>query len=475
MEREKALAKNTIIIGFGTFLPKVASIITLPIVTGSLTKAEYGTYDLLLTLISLVLPLATLQIQTAAFRFLVQIREKEEECSRVITNIVFFTIVCSIAPIIVIFFLINNYAGYTRVLICLYFLFDIILQTFQQIARGLGKNTLYSVSTIVNATINMMLIYILINVFDLGLSGVIGAVAVANLCASLFLFYKSGLAQYISFEFISIDLTRQMIAYAWPLIQTIVVPYFSFGLLVLLYWQVIERRFRDSDMSFTESLIGLFSGSYNNLDFNVHLWFLPCFFVTVVLFNILVNLGGRKTAYIVSALMSLIYVILSMPELLWGFNRVFKYIGFYAVGVSLAGRETKIADRKIGTGVTAVVLLTVNFILSLYNLTTGIMWFVTAIIGVAAVILISQFINENRILQYFGRISLIVLCIHGPVYRVVVKIISIPLHMGTDAVREKFLLAMLVMIVTMVICSLAYEIIVRVAPWMIGKKKVKVL
>ena len=112
---------------------------------------------------------------------------------------------------------------------------------------------------------------------------------------------------------------------------------------------------------------------------------------------------------------------------------------------------------------------------SLYNLTTGIMWFVTALIGVAAVILVSQFINENRILQYFGRISLIVLCIHGPVYRVVVKIISIPLHMGTDAVREKFLLAMLVMIVTMVICSLAYEIIVRVAPWMIGKKKVKAL
>lgn len=77
MEREKALAKNTIIIGFGTFLPKVASIITLPIVTGSLTKAEYGTYDLLLTLISLVLPLATLQIQTAAFRFLVQMCQVE--------------------------------------------------------------------------------------------------------------------------------------------------------------------------------------------------------------------------------------------------------------------------------------------------------------------------------------------------------------------------------------------------------------
>ena len=254
-------------------------------------------------------------------------------------------------------------------------------------------------------------------------------------------------------------------------IQTIVVPYFSFGLLVLLYWQVIERRFRDSDMSFMDSLLGLFTGCYDNLDFNVHLWFLPCFFVTVVLFNILVNLGDRKIAYVISALMSLIYVVLPMPELPWGFNRVFKYIGFYAVGVFLVRRETRIVDRKVRTGIVAVVLIILNFFLSLHNLTTGIMWFVTALIGVAALILISQLINENKILQYFGRISLIVLCIHGPIYRIVVKIVSIPLHMGTDAVRENFLLAMIVVAATMCICSVAYEVAVRIAPWMIGKRR----
>ena len=252
-------------------------------------------------------------------------------------------------------------------------------------------------------------------------------------------------------------------------IQTIVVPYFSFGLMVLLYWQVIERKFRDSDMGFIESLLGLFSGCYDNLDFNVHLWFLPCFFVTVVLFNILVNLGGRKTAYIVSALMSLIYVVLPMPELFWGFNRVFKYIGFYAVGVFLAGRETRIVDRKIRTGMVAVALIVLNFFLSLHNITTGIMWFVTALIGVAALILISQLINENKILQYFGRISLIVLCIHGPVYRIVVKIVSITLHKGTDAVRENFFLAMLIVSVTLVVCSMIYEIVIKITPWMLGK------
>ena len=252
-------------------------------------------------------------------------------------------------------------------------------------------------------------------------------------------------------------------------IQTIVVPYFSFGLLVLLYWQVIERRFRDSDMGFTDSLFGLFSGCYDNLDFNVHLWFLPCFFVTVVLFNTLVNLDGRKIAYVISALMSLIYVVLPMPELPWGFNRVFKYIGFYAVGVFLAGRETKSVDKKIRTGAVAVVLLALNFFLSLHSLTTGIRWFVTALIGVAALILISQLINENRILQYFSRISLLILCCHGPIYRIVVKIVSITLHKGTDAVRENFFLAMLIVSVTLVVCSMIYEIIIKITPWMLGK------
>ena len=42
-------------------------------------------------------------------------------------------------------------------------------------------------------------------------------------------------------------------------------------------------------------------------------------------------------------------------------------------------------------------------------------------------------------------------------YRIVVEIVSIPLHMGTDAVRENILLAMIV--------------VVRIAPWMVGKKR----
>lgn len=37
--------------------------------------------------------------------------------------------------------------------------------------------------------------------------------------------------------------------------------------------------------------------------------------------------------------------------------------------------------------------------------------------------------------------------------------------------REDFLLAMIVVVATMIICSVAYEIVVRIAPWMVSKKR----
>lgn len=46
------------------------------------------------------------------------------------------------------------------------------------------------------------------------------------------------------------------------------------------------------------------------------------------------------------------------------------------------------------------------------------------------------------------------------------KIVSISLHMGTDVVRENFLLVMVVVAITMAICSMVYEAVVRVT-WVI--------
>ena len=75
MNREKRLAKNSIILLIGQVIPKLVFLIILPILTKYLTKIEYGTYDLITVLQSLLLPIITLQIQVAAFRYLIENRD----------------------------------------------------------------------------------------------------------------------------------------------------------------------------------------------------------------------------------------------------------------------------------------------------------------------------------------------------------------------------------------------------------------
>ncbi len=278
--------------------------------------------------------------------------------------------------------------------------------------------------------------------------------------------------------------TKPMKAYTLHRFFTVMIPYFSFGLLTLIYWQLIERHFRTSDMSFVDSFIGLIRGEYDFLDFNVHLWFLPCFFLTVIIYNGLRNVVGRNGTYIIAGVLSVVYVVgtygTALPSLPWGLNRVCQYIGFYAIGNWMGELKVneKVEDgRKVFWAVIATVLLTAVFILSLLNLTSGIFWFITGTIGTVAVgiysILLSGAGNMifNNLMSFLGRISLVVLCVHGPVYRVVSKVLSMLIGWDTDVVRSNFFFAVVIVVITLVICSVAYILIDRLLPWMIGKTK----
>ena len=259
--------------------------------------------------------------------------------------------------------------------------------------------------------------------------------------------------------------------------QTIVIPYFCFGSLTLLYWQLVERQFRYSDLNFTQSLFGLFSGWYDYLEFNVHLWFLPCFYILVVFYNVLVRIGknyGREIAVIVSTIMSVIYLIVPLPSLPGGMDRVFRYIGFYAIGscFALFKGDEKIRDMHISVKwIIAITLIAVNFIFSYIDFNTGIMWYVTAMIGTTAILIISIAINKNRVLEYLGRISLVILCIHGPIYRILVAVVSMLLKISTNAVRENLILTMIITAFTLCLCAITHNTLNRFIPWIIGDRK----
>ena len=217
MSREGKLAKNTLILAIGTFLPKLAAFITLPILTGYLTKEEYGTYDLITVLVSLILPAATLQIQTAAFRFLIDVRKEERRIKSIITNIFAFIIPTSLIALIVLYLFLPG-SVFDKLLICAYFFADILVNGARQVSRGLEKNLDFSISAIVSAVGKMIFAVIFVWYLRTGLTGSIIALFMASAISLVVLMIKAKLYRYIDLSLISWKEIKSLIAYSWPMV-----------------------------------------------------------------------------------------------------------------------------------------------------------------------------------------------------------------------------------------------------------------
>ena len=84
-DREGTLIKNTAIITIGKICTQLITFFLLPLYTSLLSTQEYGIIDLLNTLVSLLVPIVTLQIEQGIFRDLievVEIRKKKQKLFR---------------------------------------------------------------------------------------------------------------------------------------------------------------------------------------------------------------------------------------------------------------------------------------------------------------------------------------------------------------------------------------------------------
>lgn len=217
MNREKDLAKNTIIISFGQILPKFTTLITLPILTSCLTKAEYGTYDLINTLVSLIIPIVVLKLDMGVFRFLIEYRNDEQRKAEVISTTYSFVILSSTLSVVAMFFLLRKIEPLTKLLICIYFLLDIVYITTQQIIRGLSKNMIYAMSSILYAIVNMAFIVLLVSFKGDGLNGLLCSMILGAALSTIYLIIIGNFFKNIKFSF-SRSLLKEMLAYSWPLI-----------------------------------------------------------------------------------------------------------------------------------------------------------------------------------------------------------------------------------------------------------------
>ena len=221
MSRKGNLIKNTFILSIGTFLPKFITVLVTPILTAQLTKAEYGQYDIIASVVSLLLPAVTLQISAAAFRFLINTRKNEKDSTVIISTIYAFVLLVSVITSIIYYFFVRDKVGHYGFLICSYFIFDILLVTTAQMIRGLGKNMLFSLHSVIRAITDVVLLALLTGVFgtkNMGIRGVLIAMICSTVAPLVFLLFYGGIVKYIQISAISLSKLKELLSYSWPMV-----------------------------------------------------------------------------------------------------------------------------------------------------------------------------------------------------------------------------------------------------------------
>lgn len=242
--REKKLAQNTILLMIGKICTQCVSFLMLPLYTAVLSTSEYGTADLIITYISLLSPLISLQLEQGLFRHLLDCRDdsykQKSFFSSVfmanIIQIILFTIICLFLRI----FVKSNLLIYLYILIIL----QLLQGTLLQFARGIDKTLIYTIASFINAFIHVSGNVILVGVIRIGLSGLLMSMVIAGIVSSVYLLLKLHIWNYIDFKLYNKNDLISIVKYSIPLIPN------------QLAWWVINASDR--------TIISLFLGTGSN-------------------------------------------------------------------------------------------------------------------------------------------------------------------------------------------------------------------
>ncbi len=218
MNQKKELVKNTLIISIGKFSTKVVSFLLLPLYTAILLPAEKGQVDLLNRISLFLIPIITLQMDEALFRFLIDIKDNNDK-KNIFSQLVIFSLISSVTWSLLIFIFGNilNYQ-YTNWLI-FYCLASFIFTIVNGFLRGEGNFKMYSLLSFVNSFINISLNVLFLAVLRTGLTGMFLSYIIGCVSTGIFGFIYLKAYKLVSLKLDKVKM-KEMIKFSLPLVPS---------------------------------------------------------------------------------------------------------------------------------------------------------------------------------------------------------------------------------------------------------------
>lgn len=194
MSKYKYLIKNIGLLTLSSFATKLLSFFLVPLYTSVLTTEQYGTYDIFMTTVGVLIPILTLNIQDAVLRFALDKKYKRELVIRIGIKYFFIS-----NFLIILAILLNNIFGFSNLVktYSIYFFLMFLTQSLSGIVtcyiRGIDRIADLSVSSVLASAVTITLNIIFLVQLKLGLVGYFLANIIGPLFQSIYLAIRANI------------------------------------------------------------------------------------------------------------------------------------------------------------------------------------------------------------------------------------------------------------------------------------------
>ena len=212
------LLGNTLVFALGGLAIKAVSLVLMPLYTTALTAGEYGTAELLNSAIEIVLPLLSLGVVEALYRFSIDDDVPKDELFAGSLMVLGGGVVCAGALCALGCVLWDmEHAAAFFVLFCSVCLF----KATTQLARGLGHVRRFVLYGLINALAMVVSTYLLLVRAHLGVEGYLWSFTIGYLVGGLVAFLGSAEYRLLAPFRVDRDLLRRMLVYSLPLVPNL--------------------------------------------------------------------------------------------------------------------------------------------------------------------------------------------------------------------------------------------------------------
>lgn len=264
MSRGRELLKSTGILLIAKISTQIVNFLLIPLYTALLTTEEYGEIDIYTSLVMIILPFITLQLEMGLFRYFIEEKSNSKRASIIRTTGIIVAVV--IVALSVIYFLITSFVPLEfRTLIYCYYIFSAVSSILLQLCRAEGNNAAYGFASFLISSLTVVLNLFFICVMGMKVKGVLISTVLANFISICYMIYKTDVIKYLKIGHYSTKYANKLLNYSIPLIFNQISSWsinYSDRVIILTMWGTSANGIYSLANKFS-NITNTFFGVYN--------------------------------------------------------------------------------------------------------------------------------------------------------------------------------------------------------------------